>query len=273
VHDLSAFTIVYFEHIIAASVSLIWLLSFARKEFFMGFKETFGAVLIGAFGSVLATLCFTESFQFVNPSVAILLQKTQPLVVITLSWVFLGERITRTFFLWATLALISAFFLSFPEGFHFGLLRSQANYGAALAFLAALLWAASTVVGKASLSKAHPAALSFWRFASGLVLLVVMTQRFPQTQIEIPFVWGQWSVLRSIAYMAIIPGFLGVLLYYRGLKKVRASSATLLELSFPLTAVAINSIFLNLHLTTLQSFAAVALLISMIGVGMSSKST
>jgi drug/metabolite transporter (DMT)-like permease len=72
--------------------------------------------------------------------------------------------------------------------------------------------------------------------------------------------------------MAIIPGFLGVLLYYRGLKKVRASSATLLELSFPLTAVAINSIFLNLHLTTLQSFAALALLISMIGVGMSSRS-
>ena len=38
VHDLSAFTIVYFEHIIATAVSLIWLLSFARKEFFMGSK-------------------------------------------------------------------------------------------------------------------------------------------------------------------------------------------------------------------------------------------
>ena len=272
-HDLSALTIVYFEHIIATVASLIWVLFFARREFFMGFTQTLGAVLIGAFGSVLATLCFTESFRFVNPSVSILLQKIQPLIVIGLSWLFLGEKITRTFFLWATLALISAFFLSFPDGFRIQTLLSQANYGAALAILAAVLWAASTVIGKASLGRANPAALSFWRFASGLILLLVMMRRFPSTQIEVPFVWGQWPVLRSIAYMAIIPGFFGVYLYYQGLKKVSASSATLLELSFPLTAVVINTMFLDLHLGKIQILAACSLLISMIGVGMSSKSS
>jgi drug/metabolite transporter (DMT)-like permease len=271
-HDLSALTIVYFEHIFATIVSLVWVLLFARREFFMGFTQTLGAVLIGAFGSVLATLCFTESFRFVNPSVSILLQKIQPLVVIGLSWLFLGEKITRAFFLWAALALISAFFLSFPQGVRIETILSQANYGAALAFLAAILWAASTVIGKASLGRANPAALSFWRFASGLILLLVMMRRFPSTQIEVPFVWGQWSVLRSIAYMAVIPGFFGVYLYYRGLKGVRASHATLLELSFPLTAVAINAIFLNLRLEKIQLLAACSLLISMIGVGMNSKS-
>ncbi len=271
-HDLSALTVVYFEHIIATLVSFIWVLWFARRDFFMGFTQTLGAVLIGSLGSVLATLCFTESFKFVNPSVSILLQKVQPLIVIGLSRVFLGEKITRTFFLWATLALISAFFLSFPDGFRLQTLLSQANYGAALAFLAAVLWATSTVIGKASLKSANPAALSFWRFASGLILLLVIMRKFPTAQIEVPFVWGQWNVLRSIAYMAIIPGFLGVYLYYRGLQKVRASSATLLELSFPLTAVAINTVFLDLHLAKIQILAACALLISMIGVGMSSKS-
>ncbi|MBU6152944.1 MAG: EamA family transporter [Bdellovibrionales bacterium] len=269
--EISAITIVYFEHLIATLASFIWLMWFAPRDFFMGLSQTLGAALIGVFGSVLATLCFTESFRLVNPSVSILLQKIQPLVVIGLSWLFLGERITRTFFLWATLALISAFFLTFPEGVRLSSLLSQANHGAALAFLAAVLWATSTVIGKASLGRANPAALSFWRFASGLILLLVLMRRFPASAIEVPFVWGQSGVLRSIAYMAIIPGFFGVYLYYRGLKKVSASSATLLELSFPLTAVAINAIFLDLHLGKIQLLAGCALLISMIGVGMSSK--
>ncbi|NDD92079.1 DMT family transporter [bacterium] len=269
--DLSSITVVYFEHIIATAVSLVWLLATARKEFFLGFTQSMGAIMIGVLGSVLATLCFTESFKFTNPSVSILLQKTQPLVVIALSRIFLGEKITRAFFLWALLALMSAFFLSFPEGIHVHDFLSQVNFGAVLALLAAIFWAVSTVIGKATLGKANPAALSFWRFASGFALLAFLVHRIPSARIEIPFLWGQWGILRSIAYMAIIPGFLGVLLYYRGLKKVSASSATLLELSFPLTAVAINTIFLDLKLTTTQTFAAIALLVSMIGVGMSSK--
>jgi drug/metabolite transporter (DMT)-like permease len=271
-HDLSALTIVFFEHLFATIASFLWLMWFARRDFFMGMSQTLGAALIGVFGSVLATFCFTESFRLVNPSVSILLQKIQPLIVIGLSWLFLGEKITRTFFLWGALALISAFFLSFPDGIRLTTLLGQANHGAVLAFLAAVLWAISTVIGKATLSRANPAALSFWRFSTGLVLLFVMVRQSPPLKIEAEFVWTEWTVLRSIAYMAIIPGFFGVYLYYRGLKKVSASSATLLELSFPLTAVAINSIFLDLHLGKIQLLAACSLLISMIGVGMSSKS-
>ncbi len=40
--------------------------------------------------------------------------------------------------------------------------------------------------------------------------------------------------------LALIPGLLGLLLYYRGLSSTRASQATLAELAFPATAVALN---------------------------------
>jgi drug/metabolite transporter (DMT)-like permease len=270
--EISALTIVFLEHLIAATVSLLWVLKFSRRDFFMGFRETAGAVLIGICGSVFATLLFTESFKFVNPSVSILLQKTQPLTVILLSRIFLGEKFSRTFFLWAALALISAFFLSFPGGIRIESVLSQANRGALLALFAAILWAVSTVIGKATLGRANPAALSFWRFASGLAFLFFLVGRMPSARMEIDFVWGQWKVLRSAAYMAVIPGFLGVFLYYRGLKKTSASSATLLELSFPLTAVVINTFVLDLRLEKIQLLAAASLLISMIGVGMNSNS-
>ncbi|MGH3090339.1 MAG: EamA family transporter, partial [Rubrobacteraceae bacterium] len=40
--------------------------------------------------------------------------------------------------------------------------------------------------------------------------------------------------------LALIPGFLALLIYYRGLSGTRASYATLAELAFPATAVALN---------------------------------
>jgi drug/metabolite transporter (DMT)-like permease len=60
-----------------------------------------------------------------------------------------------------------------------------------------------------------------------------------------------------------------MILYYRGLKGVPASTATLLELSFPLTAVWVNAQFLNAPLSGVQYFAMAILLGSIIGVGRS----
>jgi drug/metabolite transporter (DMT)-like permease len=43
-----------------------------------------------------------------------------------------------------------------------------------------------------------------------------------------------------LVLIALIPGLLGLLLYYRGLSTTRASHATIAELAFPATAVALN---------------------------------
>jgi hypothetical protein len=270
--ELSAVTIVFYEHVFAAAISLIWVLKSARKEIFMGWREMLGAAFIGFCGSALATVLFTMSFQFVNPTVSILVQKVQPILVIFLSSLFLSEKIGVSFMIWASLAFFSAFVVSFPNGVALNQLRSAASLGALLALTAAFLWSVSTIVGKVVLRKCNESVLSFWRFSFGLLSLYLISKRFDQVQIEMPFVLTEHSVLRSLFFMALIPGFLGVILYYRGLKKVPASVATLLELSFPLSALWINSHFLGLHLSQIQMFAAGALLVSMVGVSLSSRS-
>jgi len=93
-----------------------------------------------------------------------------------------------------------------------------------------------------------------------------------QARLEIPFVLREPSVLKSIGSMALIPGFLGVLLYYYGLKRVRASTATLLELSFPLTAIMINSRVLGFELQPMQMMAGALLAASIAGLGLTSRS-
>lgn len=270
-HQISPVTIVYFEHIFAALFALVWSLYSARKEFFLGLGDTLSVAFIGIFGSALATILFTMSFQFANPSVSILIQKVQPIFVIALSSIFLKEKVSSSFFLWAALALFSAFWLSFPNGVSYLSFREIKNFGSLFALLAAILWAVSTVVGKTVLKGKNTSAVTFWRFAFGLLALFFLVKKFPQSSIEVAFVPTEMPVLRSLILMALIPGFLGVTLYYRGLSKVPASVATILELTFPVVAVFVNYTFLGIDLMPIQWLAMGLLLFSMLGVSASSK--
>jgi drug/metabolite transporter (DMT)-like permease len=272
VQQISPFTIVYFEHIFATAISFIYLMCTRdRKQIWMAPKEIFAVAFVGIFGSALATVLFTMSFEFINPSVAILLQKTQPVFVILLSFLLLGEKLGRWFFFWASIACMAAYFVSFPTGFRFSDFYSGEAKGCFLALIAAGLWAISTTTGKLVLRKSPASVVSFWRFFFGLVALYGLSRHFDVMQVEIPFVPGQPGVMKSLFVMALVPGFLGVSVYYSGLQKVSASAASILELSFPVCALAINAYFLHFHLTGTQYMAAGALILAMIGVSRNSR--
>lgn len=267
--QISPLTIVCVEHAFVLAVSLVWIVAFHRKDWKLSIGQMVGAFLIGSLGSAVATILFTSSFQYVNPTVTILLQKVQPILVICLSILFLGERVTADFFIWATIAMTAAFFMSFPDGLPTGDLAQPNRIGVFLAVAAASLWAVSTVIGKVLLNKAPSAVLSFWRFFFGFVTCVGFVVFNSQTRLEIPFVTADNTVMRSLFFMALISGFLGVSIYYKGLSKVPASIATILELTFPLTAMWVNATYLDLHLSGVQLMAAMALLMAMVGVSRS----
>jgi drug/metabolite transporter (DMT)-like permease len=63
--------------------------------------------------------------------------------------------------------------------------------------------------------------------------------------------------------LAIFPGLLGLLLYYRGLRSTPASYATLAELAYPATGVALNWVLLGTPLTVAQG-VGVALVVGAI---------
>jgi drug/metabolite transporter (DMT)-like permease len=269
--QFSPLTIVYLEHIIATLVTFVWVILFQRKKIFLRPAQMFGAAFVGVCGSAVATVLFTTSFQLINPSVAILLQKFQPILVLILSWMFLGEKLSLRFWGWSFLAILAAYFLSFPHFFHLGNLAEADRNGVVLALAAAFFWAVSTITGKVVLKEAPSSVLSFWRFFFGLAALFLITRLSPQTEIELPFLYLDHHLLKSVIYMATISGFLGVTIYYQGLAKIPASVASILELSFPLCALYINSRYLGVHLLWGQLAAAGILLVAMVGVARARK--
>jgi drug/metabolite transporter (DMT)-like permease len=62
-----------------------------------------------------------------------------------------------------------------------------------------------------------------------------------------------------VVLLALVPGLLGLLLYYRGLSGTKASYATLAEISFPASAIALNWIFLGVGLSANQVLGFVLL--------------
>ena len=89
----SADQIIFFEHLflsllfIPSIIKLVKKLLGSKKDILMSF------FIVGGVGSALSTLAFTKAFGLINPSLVILLQKLQPVVAITLSAVFLKEKI------------------------------------------------------------------------------------------------------------------------------------------------------------------------------------
>jgi drug/metabolite transporter (DMT)-like permease len=237
--------IVFAEHAIDILVALP-ILWYARRDLKrLSGREWLSVLGIAIGGSALASIAFTQAFHYVNPSVAILLQKVQPLIAITLASTFLHERTGRRFWPWAVLALAGAYLVSFPgiwPRLFEGEVWSPNLTGVSLALLAALLWGGSTVLGRYVLRTAAFTTLAALRFVIAFVFLGIINAvqgTFPPLDTVTSKDW------LFISIIALTSGVFSLFLYYYGLRSTKASVATLAELGFPLAAVFVNAYFIE----------------------------
>ena len=259
--ELSSSFIVLAEHFVSVLFMLPILFLGLKDLKQLRVKEWLAVLFIAIGGSALAAVAFTESFHYVNPSVAILLQKLQPFIAIGLASVVLKEALGKRFWLFAGLAVVGAYLISFPNLIPqtFPGETFNANItGVALALVAAFFWGASTVFGKFVLAKANFKMMTALRFVFAFIFLLVLNisgHSFPT-----------WSAVTNTDYLFIViialtSGVVALFLYYKGLETTRASVATIAELGFPMAAIVVNWIFLDAKLAPMQ-FLGVAILLS-----------
>ncbi len=260
--DLTSTTIVFMEHIVIAPFAL-WLLWGNLKQLAkFTWKEWASVVFIALGGSALATILFTQSFHYVNPSVSILLQKVQPFIAIALATLLLKEKLTPRFWLWALVGIFGAYLITFPELKVSGLQFAGGTLGVLAALAAAFFWAGSTVLGRVVLQKASFQLMTSLRFLGALFFLFLIALYYGRV--------GEIGVATStdwlyIAIIAILAGLISLFIYYKGLQYTRASIATIAELAFPFSAVAINWVFLDAPLSFGQIAGGIVLLAALVG--------
>ncbi|MDB4838016.1 DMT family transporter, partial [Marinomonas sp.] len=111
----STLQIVLIEHLtLVVFVSpMLWKYRNAFRQ--MSKNSSLCLFFIGGVGSAIGTLAFTEAFQYLNPTVVILLQKLQPIVAIVLAYWFLKEQIEGQFLRWAAVILLGSFVMMWPD--------------------------------------------------------------------------------------------------------------------------------------------------------------
>jgi drug/metabolite transporter (DMT)-like permease len=247
-------SIVLWEHVLltAATGWLLWRDRAALARLDGG--DWTAAIVIAVGASALATVLFTAAFQFASPTTVLLLQKTQPLVAISLAAVMLREPLPERFWPMLPVALLGTYFITFGtdsplQGFGDG---SAALVGALMALGASALWGAGTVLGRRLLQKLEFPTLTAVRFTLALPALVVWA-------LFGGFATPGAAQVPPLIATALLSGLLGLLLYYRGLRDTPAAVATLCELCFPITAVLLNVIVLGVGVGPAQ-IAGIALL-------------
>lgn len=262
--ELSSNFIVLAEHFVDILIALP-ILFLVRKELkSLSVKDWLAVIVIAVGGSALASVAFTQAFHYVNPSVAILLQKLQPLIAITLAGGILKEQLNSKFWLWAVVALAAAYIISFSgvvPRFYTGEQFNPNTIGISLALLAAFLWGASTVLGKYVLNKVSFKAMTSLRFVLAFLFLLLLN--FMQHTLPHRGQVTSKDVL-FIVIIAVASGIVSLFIYYRGLQDTRASVATLAELGFPMAAVIVNWVSFKLHWINVNTTLSLAQILGMV---------
>ena len=221
---------------------------------------------VAILGGAIGTMAITKALfyvNYVNLSIVILIQKLQPVFAISLAVIFLKEKQPREFFIWAALAIVGAYFMTF--GLHIPNIFAgdKTTMAALFALLAALSFSSSTVLSKRALKNVSFELGTYLRFAitSVIMLIIVVASG---TLISVSDV--STKQIYIFILIAFTTGGPAIFLYYYGLKRIPASVASICELAFPLTAVILEFVLRDNILSPIQWAGALILLFSILRV-------
>ena len=218
-------------------------------------------ILIALFGGTIGTLSIVKALELSNYtpySIVILIQKTQPIFAILLAIFLLKEKPSKNFYVVAVIALIAIYFLTFE--FKSPVLLKQNNLLAVLySLLAAFSFGSSTVFGKKVVYKFSFLTSTFYRFFFTTIITILFVI-FSETTRNTITQYTQNRNLMGLSLFIAIFGLLAILIYYNGLKYVKATIATFCELAFPITSVVTEAIIYKRFLSPIQLVAAIVLI-------------
>jgi drug/metabolite transporter (DMT)-like permease len=269
-YSLPPAVIVFYEHAFGFIVLLLISFKWFKDLKKMTKKEWIAIALVALFSGALGTIFYTAALQKVNflpYSVVVLLQQQlQPIWAILAAAILLRERISKHFLIWATVAIISIYFVTFKDlhvNFQTG---AQTIIAALLAIGAGFMWGTSTAISKYVLKRVNFLTATAERFFLAPIFALFFI--VPQGQTQNLF---HLSAIQIITLLAITfsTGMVALAIYYYGLKRTPARISSIFELTFPGTAIFIDYFFYHNSLSLTQIAGVIILVFSMFQVAKS----
>lgn len=260
-YSLPPAVIVFYEHILGFIILIPLGIKWFRDVRKMTRREWIAIALVALFSGALGTIFYTAALQFINYTsysvVVLLQQQLQPIWAIAAAAILLKEKITKKFVMYAVLALVAAYFITFKD-LQVNLATGSGTLIAGLLALSAgLMWGTSTAVSKVVLNKVSFVTGTALRFMLApifaLVFIIGQNQTAALTQLTLP-------QIQTLLLITFSTGMVALLFYYYGLKRTPARITTLCELVWPASAIFIDYFLFHKSLTPTQLLGIVVLL-------------
>jgi drug/metabolite transporter (DMT)-like permease len=219
-------------------------------------------LVLGCGSSALATLLFTMAFTYGRPDTPVLLQQVQPLFAVAGARLLLGERLQRRYGLYLLGGLVGSYLVAFAHPSALGGVDGWAP--ALLAVSAAALWGLGTVLGRRLGAKLPFGELTALRLSGGLFAALIA---LGVTGDGSAYLHLNAKAVLALVLLALVPGLLSLLVYYRGLRGTPAAAATLGELTFPLTALVLDYLAFGTTLSDTQWLGLAVLVATITSMG------
>ncbi len=218
--------------------------------------------IIALFGGAIGTLAIVKALFLVNfhhLTVVTLLQKLQPVFAIIMARVILGEKIGKNFILWLMISLMAGYFLTFQFNLPEMINSGNIVKASLLSLLASFSFGSGTVFGKKALENASFRTALYLRYGFTTLIMFFITLYTGSLQGIYATTKIHWMIFIIIG---LTSGSGAILLYYKGLKSIKANVATICELCFPISSIFFDYIFNGNILSPVQWASVFLMLIS-----------
>ena len=225
-------------------------------------KDMMFFFLVALFGGSLGTLSIVKALFLVNfhhLTVVTLLQKLQPVFAVLLARMILKEKEGKSFLFWGITALIGGYLLTFQFNLPQMIYSDNMLLACFYALLAAFSFGSATVFGKRILKNASFRTALYLRYGLTTFIMFFIASFSGSLGYINNTTSGQWLIFIVIG---LTSGSGAILLYYRGLRYIKANVATMCELCFPVSSILFDYIFNGNILSRVQILSAGLMLYS-----------
>ena len=246
IHGMSAQSIIFYRVVFAFVLFFIFIVITGNLRI-IELKEK--KIYLLLFGILQAGTMLTYFISLIKGSVsiAVLLLYTAPVYITLLSPWLLKEKSTKKGIIALVLSILGILLIVDPQKLDF----TYYSVGILAGIASGIIYAFQIMTSKYVSSTYSGYSQAFWSFLVAILILLP----FGTSPIGV--------VLDNLGYLillSIFPTILAVSLYFNGLKKVKAHSASILGLIEPLSAVILAVLILNENISILEMIGGTLIL-------------
>lgn len=227
--------------IVVVLTALLYVFFTDRRNLKVTSKQLSKLFYIAIAGTIFADLLYFFALTKISVLNAVLLGHMQPIFIILIGFFFLKEdKLTKFDYIGIFTMIIAALFVTTKTLENLSMIK-LGTVGDVYVLLATVAWATTAIVARKYLRELNAGVVTFYRYLIASVIFVI-------------YLSIKSSLVLSNIYQILIGVIVGAgtILYYEGLKRIKAAQVSAMELSTPFFAAVFAFLILRERVTVMQ---------------------